>query len=117
MTSNLAPHNDQNKNHSIDDFFGQFIRKNVRHLRRQDIARFLDLRVILCPECYQEKLPLNPTSDGYLICSICNIHWDLLARPLPGDGLVTVSRLRSDGSVYVRKVKPSTQLDFLEVPF
>lgn len=122
------PHNPQTPytpvpeivNLETEDFFGQFIPKNIRHLRPQDISRFHDRLFVYCPECFQHKLPLNPTSDGYLICSFCNIHWDLLGnRSAESPDYEIQSRLRPDGSLYRRKVKitESYQLDLLDVPF
>jgi hypothetical protein len=95
-------------NYATDDFFGQFIqKKNYRFLSPQDVSRFHDLRVIRCPECYEQKLPLNPTSDGFLICSTCNIHWVLVGADLPSavPEYQTKSKLRPDGSIYRRKIK------------
>lgn len=97
------------------DFFGQFIKKDFRVLRRQDVQRFIDRIFILCPEC-QRHLPIVP-SDDYLLCSFCSIHWDLLlSRPLVSPDYTVDSRLRPDGSLYRRKVVDKGQIP-LEIPF
>ena len=117
-------------NHATEDFFGQFIqKKDYRLLSAKDITRFHDLRVIRCPECYEEKLPLNPTSDGFLICSKCNIHWVLVGADLPAavPEYQTKAKLRPDGSIYRRKIKSpvhnakspalNASFDIQDIPF
>jgi hypothetical protein len=101
-----------------EDFFGQFIKKNVRVLHKQDVQRFIDRLFILCPECFRQSL-LVPTSDDYLICAFCNIHWDLLQnRPTEINPDIKIdSRLRPDGSLYRRKVAVSGQLQLEGLPF
>lgn len=104
----------------IDDFFGQFIKtKTFRKLSRQEVQRYIDRLFILCPECLR-KLG-NPSHDDYLICSFCNIHWDMLpARMLlPRDHNVT-ARLRPDGSLYRWNVPFTDQIELdldKDVPF
>jgi len=117
-------------NYAIDDFFGQFIeKKDYRFLSAKDITRFHDLRVIRCPECYEQKLPLNPTSDGFLICTICNIHWVLVGADLPETQpeYQIKAKLRPDGSIYRRKIKSpvlnansqtlNASFDIQDIPF
>jgi hypothetical protein len=63
----------------------------------------------------------NVTSDSYLICSRCNIHWDIRNdRSLKSDRM-TVSTLRPDGTLsrpylpFVDTGQLSINLD--DVPF
>lgn len=100
-----------------EDFFGQFIKKEFRPLTRADVARFLDRMFILCPDCHR-SLPLNPTSDDYLICSFCKIHWDLRNdRNISKNVHIVDARLLPDGSLYRHKVVQTDQLNLLDVPF
>lgn len=94
------------------DFFGQFqLKKRFVRLSRQDVQRMIDRLFILCPVCYTEKLFL-PTPDDYVICSRCNIHWDLLPHRVttPAPSSRVTSKLRVNGSVYRRHIPIHGQL-------
>lgn len=67
----------------LSDFFGQFIKETATYqLHANARTRFLDCRTVRCPKC-GHYLPLNPSSDGYLLCAFCNVNWDLLMhRPI-----------------------------------
>lgn len=104
-----------------NDFFGQFSEKTVKKLLPYQISFYTRYWKLGCPDC-NRTMDQNPTSDDYLICSWCNIHWDLnLSRPvvLTPPTHKIVSSLKIDGTLSRRKVylSDSLQLNLDDVPF
>lgn len=82
-------------------------------------TNFCQLRLLYCFDC-KSLLPLEITSDNFLVCSSCNSHYDLrphfdksivpLHKVLP-DSPSRETRLMPDGRWRKGKVRDDRQLD------
>lgn len=82
------------------------ISAHVHQLNANEIQRYNDLRIIRCLDCCT-PLPINFTSNNYVICENCNAKHDLLLnRPatINPSRHITVKTLDVNGRLHSRKV-------------